>query len=52
MSKVVTGTGLNYSRLQTDRGLISSETDMACSGKVQVKILCAWGHGSGVVNLT
>ena len=52
MSKVETGTRLNYSRLQTDRGLISSVTDMACSGKVQVKILCAWGHGSGVVNLT
>ena len=40
MSKVVTGTGLNYSRLQTDQGLISTETDMACSGKVEVKILC------------
>ena len=45
MSKVVTGIGVNYSRLQTDRGLISSETNIACSGKVQVKILCGWGHG-------
>ena len=39
------GTGVGYSRLQTNRGLIMFGNDMACSGKGQVKILCGWNHG-------